>query len=102
MSDGTKAKRDFDAARGFDRDRRSVATMPFAALLPKIGDVSATMGFAEMLERRAAELQDTRDELTDLPEEELRLRQSEEAMLIQVLQWLAVDQGRGQGGGEEE
>lgn len=76
--------------------------MPFAVLLPSLGDVSMIMSHAEQFLRRLEELQDARDRGDEVPDDELRRVAAEEAMLVQLQQWLAVDQTRGLSRGDTE
>ena len=82
------------------RDRRSgagqaiekLATMPLAVLLPPQGNLNMLSSLKPHFQRR---LQDLHNERAQLAGEVSREHLSEDSMLSQVLQWLAVGEREG-------
>lgn len=74
-----------------------LATMPFAALLPRLGDIRDVVNFSEEFAERAAELQSRNFSSNGLEDEDAELRKRrtlEESMLNQALQWLSIQSSR--------
>lgn len=74
------------------RAREKLATMPLSVLLPQIGDLSSLSAASENLENRLQEVQSNDND--GGTQDDVRRRVGEEAMLLQVLNWLNVGRDR--------
>ena len=71
--------------------KKRLAIMPLAVLLPPLGDLSQLSGFRQEIQARLDEVQNAQGAGS---EEGVTTRLGEEAMLLQVLQWLNLGESR--------
>ena len=84
MADNDKSKGSKSVFERTDSKSR-LAVMPLAVLLPALGEMSQLVSLRADIDARLAEVQADQDSGT---EEDVTKRMAEEAMLLQVVQWL--------------
>ena len=72
-------------------NRNKLATLPLAVLLPQLGNLSALPQFIDALEVRLQLLHADEEVGTD---GDVRKRLGEEAMLMQVINWLGMGEDK--------
>jgi hypothetical protein len=66
--------------------------MPLAVLLPKFGDLAVLPTLSTKLERRLEQLQERSATHSDEKTQSDLVREAEESMIVQVLQWIRIRQ----------